>query len=198
MKKIFSWLKTIMIKMQDWSKKPKSFWGLGFLSFIESIFFPFPPDPLLLFMGIAKPKKVFFYAFITMLFSVLGGITAYFLGGYLWEYVSPFFLKYVFSNTTFESVMQKFNDNSLLTLITAGLTPIPFKVITLTSGIAKIPLSTFIFGCIIGRSLRFFLVAILVFFFGEKMNHLLNNHFEKLTIALGLLVIGLVVFVKFI
>ncbi len=184
-----SWIRPLYIWTLSWAQKPGATRALAFLSAIESFVFPVPPDPLLLAMGTARPKKALHYALICSVASVVGGVIGYFLGFALWSYTSEFFLTYVFPPDKFETVIGLFQNNAFLTIFLAGFTPIPYKVFTLGAGVAGVNLLAFVLGSLLGRSLRFFLIGGLMFYFGPSIRNFVEKYMEKISIALGVLVV---------
>jgi membrane protein YqaA with SNARE-associated domain len=179
----------------DWAQHPYGTYALCSLSAIESIFFPIPVDPILVAMGASRPKRALYYAFLTSLFSVLGALGGYYLGAAFWEVSQDLFFRFVFNKESFELVLAQFQENAFLAIFLAGFTPIPFKVFTIAAGVASLPLLPFIAGATIGRSLRFFLIGGLLFFFGPTIKDYIDRYFEKLTLFLGVaVIIGFIVY----
>ena len=171
--------------------------ALAIVSFAESSFFPIPPDPLLMALSLGKPKRAFWYAFVCTAMSVLGGIAGYFIGWALWELVSGFFLTYVFSPEVFNYVGAQYEQNAFLTILGAAITPIPYKVFTVTAGVFHINLFYLILASAIGRSARFFIEAGLIYFFGVKIRIFIDKYFNLLlTLFFILIVLGFFI-VKF-
>lgn len=174
-----------------WANTPYGTPALAILSFVESSFFPVPPDPLLVALSMGKPKKSFYYALVCSTTSVAGGVFGYYLGFYLWQAVSDFFFTYIFTTEAFNYVSQKYEENGFLAILGAAMTPIPYKVFTVSAGVFKLDLLTFITGSIIGRSSRFFLEAVLIYFFGEKIKRFIDKYFQILiTLFFILIAIG--------
>lgn len=174
----------------SWADKKGSVYALGFLSFIESSFFPIPPDPLLLALCLGKPKKSVFYGFICTLFSVLGALGGYLIGWILWEIVGSFFLNHIFSREAFEFVGNKYSENAFLAILGAALTPIPFKAFTVAAGVYKINIIVLILASILGRGCRFFGIAALIYFFGPKIKIFIDKYFNLLVTATFILLIA--------
>lgn len=171
--------------------------ALAVVSFMESSFFPVPPDPLLMALSLGKPKKAFWFAFVCSVMSVLGGIAGYFIGWALWDLLSDFFFTYVFTPEAFDYVGKLYQENEFLTILGAAITPIPYKVFTVTAGVFHISLISLIVASAIGRSARFFIEAGLIYFFGEKIRKFIDKYFNLLlTLFFILIVLGFVI-VKF-
>jgi len=168
--------------------------ALAVFSFAESSFFPVPPDPLLMALSLGKPKKAFWYAFVCSAMSVLGGITGYFIGWALWDLMNGFFFTYVFSPEVFDYVGEQYKQNAFLTVLGAAITPIPYKVFTVSAGVFHINFFYLVLASVIGRSARFFLEAGLIYFFGEKIRNLIDKYFNLLlTLFFILIVLGFVI-----
>lgn len=178
-RKLYDWTLT-------WAEHKLSTYALCFLACIESFFFPIPVDPLLIAMGISKPKKALWYALLTTTFSVIGAVGGYFIGFALWEATREFFLSYVFTQQTFDAVTTEFNRNAVMAILLASFTPLPFKVFTIAAGVAGSPIYVLIICSFIGRGARFFLLAGLVRFFGEPIKEFIDKHFSNLVIAVAI------------
>lgn len=163
---------------------------LFFISFIESSVFLIPPDVLMVPMAIAEPKKWFRFAFITTAASVLGGVAGYFIGYWLWETVGKAVIAFYGLSDVMNVVQTKYEANAFAAIFTAALTPIPYKVFTISAGLFHISLPTLIFASIIGRGLRFFTVAWLVGKFGEPVKEFIETYFDMLTVAAAALLVG--------
>ena len=181
-------------RLYDWTMKwadhPKNVYALGGLATIESIFFPIPVDPLMMAMGIANPKRCLLYSTIMTVFSVLGAFLGYWIGAAFWHLTSDFFFTYVFSPEIFQKVAAKYEENAALSILVASFTPLPFKVFTISAGVAKLPLLTVILASIAGRGARFFLVGTLIYFFGGPIRVLIEKYFNWLAAIFGILLVG--------
>lgn len=179
-----------------WAATPYGTLALFCLAFAESSFFPIPPDVLLLALCIATPRLSFRYALLTAIGSVLGGMLGYGIGHGLWGAVSDYFFRYVpgFTEAVFAKVQVLFATYDFWTVFTAGFTPIPYKVITIGAGVFEINFIVFVFASIIGRSLRFFLVAALIYRYGPTVRDFIEKYFNLLSlIFMGLLIGGFLV-----
>ncbi len=160
-----------------WSRGKYAPQFLGAVSFAESSFFPIPPDVMLISMGLAKPQSVWWYALITSFFSVLGGILGYILGYGGMEFILPL-IKNMGQFEHYQQVQQYFNHYGVWIVFIAGFTPIPYKLFTLAAGAMQMAILPFILASIFSRSLRFFLVASLLYFKGEVIEAKLSKHIE--------------------
>lgn len=182
-----------------WAETPYGTPALFVISFIESSFFPIPPDVLQVALSVARPKRAFYYAAVSALASVLGGIAGWAIGYALWSVVEDFFFNYVpgFSRENFAFVQAKYEENAFLAILAAAFTPIPFKVFTIAAGAFHIGLPTLIAASALGRSGRFFAVAACIYCFGPKVKHLLEKYFEIASLAFFVLLVAGFLLVKY-
>jgi membrane protein YqaA with SNARE-associated domain len=188
LKRLYHWV-------LHWAETPYGTPVLALISFAESSFFPIPPDVLQIALSVSKPRRSFYYAAVSTVASVLGGIAGWYIGRALWLSVDDFFFKYVpgFSVANFERVERLYGENAFLAILAAAFTPIPYKVFTIAAGVCHrtVSLETLVIASILGRSGRFFLVATAMYFFGEPAKAFVERHFEWMTLALfALVVIG--------
>ena len=163
---------------------------LALISFVESSFFPIPPDVLLAPMCLATPQRAFRYAFICTAASVLGALLGYAIGMFLFENVGQWILSLYGLEERFEGFADNFNEHGWVIVLLAGFTPLPFKVITIAAGATAMPLYILIAASIIARSARFFLVAALLWKFGPPMKRLIEQHFNLISIVFSAALIG--------
>ena len=166
---------------------------LAFISFIESSFFPIPPDVMIVPMVLAKKDQYLKIFFIATIFSVLGGIAGYFLGSLFLEFSMSIIEFYNYENKVFELQEKLSNKAGLVfwigTLFLAGFTPLPYKVFTITSGFIGFNLYIFILISLISRGLRFFFVSYLSMRFGDKFEILLKKEGFKWFTIVGILIV---------
>ena len=187
----FSNLYDLMIR---WSRLPKAEPVLCSIAFAESSFFPLPPDIMLISMGLAQPQKSWRYAFLTLLFSLLGGIFGYILGYYAIHLIEPF-IKSSHYYGSYLSVSKWFVDYGVWIIFIAGFSPIPYKIFTITAGAMGMPLLPFVIASIFGRGLRFYLVAALIYFYGKKIDGHIRQYIDLIGwLMVFLLVIGYVIY----
>ena len=167
------------------SKSKYSIIFLSFISFIESIFFPLPTDLFIIPMVLANKNKFILIAFISTFFSVLGGVVSFYIGEYLWIELSNIFLTFFDISQKSKELQDIYNQYGFFAIFIGSFTPFPYKLISLISGILSLPILEFIIFSFIFRGLRFFMVATLIFYFGEKFDRL----FRKYTIIITLIVI---------
>jgi membrane protein YqaA with SNARE-associated domain len=172
--------------------------ALFVLAFLESSFFPIPPDVLQIALSAGRPRRSFWYATVALVGTVLGALLGYFIGYVIWENVKDFFFgANIFSKSTFEFVCKKYDDNAFWSIFTAAFTPIPYKIFTIAAGVCKISIIVLIVASIIGRGMRFYLVASLMFTFGGSVRSWIDAHFNKLTIIFTILLIGGFIAIKY-
>lgn len=164
---------------------------LTFLSFIEAIFFPVPPELMLAPMCVAQPRRGFYFASLSLLGSMAGMFIGYAIGFYAIELAMPFIEKMGYA-AQFDSIKQEAAANGFWLLLIAGFTPVPFKIFTLASGAVGMPLLPFFFGGAIGRGKRVFLVAGAIRLGGEKAEATLRRHIEPVGWGASVLLVGLV------
>jgi len=186
------WLRKLYDFVLSWANTPYGTIALAILAFAESSFFPIPPDVLLIALSLGKPKRAFFYALVCSIFSVLGGMFGYFIGFALWESVKDLFIPYVFSQEVFDHVGHLYQENAGLAIFTAAFTPIPYKVFTIAAGVWHdfVSLQELVLFSAIGRPMRFFLVASLLFFFGPPVKRFIEKYFDLLALIFTVLLIG--------
>ena len=172
-------------------------WYLSLISFAESSFFPIPPDILLIPMALASKANALFYAFICTLFSVLGGILGYAIGYFFYNSVGIYIVDFYHLENSFNIFESYYKEFGILIVLGAGITPFPYKFITIASGVFGLNIFLFIIVSIIGRGLRFYLIAILLYFFGEKIKLIIDKYFNFLTIVFFILLVGSVFIIRF-
>lgn len=182
----------------SWADSP---WGpaaLFFLALIESIFFPIPPDVLLIALCIGKPKRSFRYATICLAGTLLGAVVAYALGLWAWNAIDHWFIPGIFSQEAFDSVGDLYDKYNFWAVFIAGLTPIPYKIFTVAAGVFNINFGMFMFASLIGRSLRFFLVGWLIWQFGKPIKSFIDKYFNLIVIAFTVLLVGGFLLIKYV
>ena len=172
-------------------------WYLSLISFAESSFFPIPPDLLLIPMALASKTKAIFYAFICTFSSVLGGILGYAIGYYFYNILGIYIVEFYHLENSFSVFEDYYKEFGILIVLGAGITPFPYKFITIASGVFGLNIFLFIVISIVGRGLRFYLIAILLYFFGEKIKLIIDKYFNILTVVFFILLVGSVFIIRF-
>ena len=172
-------------KMIDWSRHPKAVKYLAGISFAESSFFPVPPDVMLAPMSMANPTRSNYYAFVTTISSVLGGILGYFLGRLMYEPIVIPVFTYLNMADKLPIVEAMFVEYGGIAILIAGfVTPIPYKLITITTGVFGVNFYLFILLSFIARGLRFFMVATAMRLGGQRMESWLRKNINILSITM--------------
>lgn len=188
------------IKMRDWflrhAEGPHMSIWLALFSFAESTFFPVPTDVLLIPIVAARANRWIYFAFLTTISSVIGGIVGYAIGAFIFEILGAPIIAFYGLEQEMERVAQLFADNAFLAIFISAFSPIPYKVFTLSAGFFSISLPVFIFASLLGRALRFFGVAFLARRFGRLMGRFIFNYFNTISFIAAILIIFLVIFLS--
>ena len=172
-------------------------WALAIVAFIESSVFPIPPDILLIPMIVARPSRAFLLAGICTLASTLGGLAGYLIGVFLFDTVGVPVLSFYGMTDQFEVFRQTYNEWGVWAVLIAGVTPFPYKVITILSGATGLSLPVFMLASLIARGLRFFLVAALLWKFGAPIRDFIERRLGLMFTLAVLLLLGGFYAVKF-
>jgi membrane protein YqaA with SNARE-associated domain len=171
--------------------------ALFWVSFIESSVFPIPPDVMLIPMAIANRLKAWWFATIATIGSVLGGVLGYAIGYFLFDLIGQPILGFYGYGDKFGEFAAQYNEYGPWIVFMAGLTPFPFKVITIASGTVSMNIFVFVLASIIGRASRFFAVAALLYFFGQPIREFIERYFGILTVLFFVLLVGGFAAIKF-
>lgn len=179
--------------MMRYAHHPRAVWALGFVSFIESSFCPIPPDPLLLAMLINDRAASWRLAFICTVSSVLGGILGYYIGYALYGSLGKWLVETYQMEASFESLQEVFRQYGFWVIALKGLTPIPYKIVTITCGVIKFDLPTFMLASIVARASRFYMLAALMYKFGAPIKIFVEKNLTMVTaVATAVLIAGFV------
>lgn len=181
-----------------WADTPYGTPALAAISFAESSFFPIPPDVLQIALSVAKPRRSFWYATVSVAASVLGAILGWYIGYGLWGALQDFFYTYIpgVNQASFDLVSGLYAEWGFWVILVAAFTPIPYKVFTITAGVSGVPLAVLIPASILGRSARFFTVATTIYIFGPSVKDLIEKYFEWATVIFAALLIGGILLIK--
>jgi len=183
-KRLYAWTLSL-------AQHPHALWALAVVAFIESSFFPIPPDIIMIPMIIARPNRAFLIAGIALVASVLGGLFGYAIGAFAFDTIGAPILTAMGKGDAMAEFAVRFNDMGFWAILTAGVTPFPYKVITIMSGWTSMPLGIFIATSILARGLRFFVVAALLWKFGEPIRDFIEKRLGLMfTLAIILLIGG--------
>ena len=180
----------------DWciaaAHKPYALWLMGFVSFVESSFFPIPPDVILIPMSLARPEKAWTYATVCTLTSVAGGVLGYAIGALLYDSLGQWLIHFYGYGNKVEAVRQTISDWGALIIIGKGITPIPYKLVTITMGFAGYSLWLFILCSLIARGLRFYLAAFLLNRYGDTARHMIEKRLTFwFSVSVAVLLVGI-------
>jgi len=182
-------IKKIYTKIIELSKTKYGIPLLCLIAFLESSIFPIPPDIFLIFLVLAYKNKAFYLAFLCTIFSVAGGILGYLIGSFFFDSLGQGILNYFNLNDKFLAFSEDYGEHGFLIVTMGGLTFIPYKLITISSGFVKMDFFPFIIASIISRGARFFFVATLLYFFGKKIEELLIKRFGLICTILFLIIL---------
>jgi membrane protein YqaA with SNARE-associated domain len=177
--------------------RPGATWGLAAVSFAESSFFPIPPDVMLIPMVLARRARAWFYATICTVSSILGGAAGYLIGWVFFATLGQGILNFYGLEAQFDSFAGRYNEYGAWIVLFAGVTPFPFKVITIASGATGLNFWIFMLASLIARGARFFLVAGLLYLFGKPIRTFIEKWLAWLTAAFLILLVGGFVAVKY-
>lgn len=194
--------KNLIRKLYDWvlhwAETPYGTWALFLLAFAESSFFPMPPDVLLIALAISIPTRAFKYALICTVGSLTGGIVGYGIGLFGYESVGKPIVEFYHGQQLMASIKHRYDLYGFWGVLVAAITPIPYKIFTISSGVFEFDFPQFLFASCIGRSLRFFTVAALIWKFGPPIKVFIDRYFNLLATIFMILLIGGFVLIKFV
>ncbi len=185
--------------MLSWAETRWASWAMFLFAMAESVIFPIPPDVFLIALCVGMPKKSFKYALICTAGSVFGAMIGFGLGAFAWEVVDSWFIPSIFSQEAFDKVADLYAQWNFWLVFTAGFTPLPYKLITISAGICLgiQEFGLFVLASIISRGLRFFLVAGLIWKFGAPIKKFIDKYFNLCATAFMVLLIGGFLAVKY-
>ncbi|MFC4173864.1 YqaA family protein [Microvirga sp. GCM10011540] len=180
-------------RLYDWTlslaARPSAPYALAAVSFAESSFFPVPPDVMLVPMMLARPDRAWTYALICTVTSVLGGVVGYLIGLFLYDSIGAWLFQVYGLTEGAETFRQSYAEYGHWVILLKGLTPIPYKLVTITSGFASYSLFWFVVLSVVTRGARFFFIALLMTRFGPVIKGMIDRHFNLIA---GLAIVALV------
>jgi membrane protein YqaA with SNARE-associated domain len=189
-------------RLYDWTmglaSRPNALLALAAVSFAESSFFPIPPDAMIIPMVLARPDRAWRIALVATVASVLGGILGYAIGYYLFETLGRSLIQLYGYQDKFEAFKQAYNQWGLWIILIKGMTPIPYKLVTIASGAAAFDFPVFLLASIATRGLRFFIVAALLRRFGEPIRDFVERRLTLVATAFLLAVVGGFLIVRYV
>ena len=180
-------------RLYDWciaaADKPYATWLMGIISFVESSFFPIPPDTMLIPMSLARPDRAWFYATVCTLTSVAGGVLGYFIGAVLYDSIGLWLIQLYGYGDKVDAFRAAYAQWGALIILLKGLTPIPYKIVTITSGFAGYNIGLFVLFSVISRGTRFFVLAFLLHRYGDRARHIIEKQLGLWATALAAVVV---------
>jgi len=183
MRRLYDWV-------LHWAATPQAVPALLLLAVAEASFFPLPPDVLLIAMALALPRRGFYYATVCTVGSVAGGVLGYYIGIGLMGSVGCRLVTLYHGQATFDWLAGQFTHYGFWAVFVAAVTPIPYKIFTITSGAVHMSFGTFLIASVLGRPIRFFALALLIFFVGKPVKRFIDRYFNLLSIAFVVLLVG--------
>jgi membrane protein YqaA with SNARE-associated domain len=185
-------------RLYDWciatASKPYAAWVMGAVSFVESSFFPVPPDAMLIPMALARPDRAYFFATVCTITSVAGGVLGYAIGYFLYESLGLWLMHLYGYGNKVEAFREAYAQWGTWIILLKGLTPIPYKIVTIASGFAAYPIIPFILLSIIARGTRFYIVAFLLNRYGDRAREIIEKRLTFWTLlSFGMLILGIVI-----
>lgn len=181
-------------RLYDWvlslADHPQALWVLALVAFAESSFFPIPPDVLMIPMILARPSRAFVIAAVATVASVIGGFFGYFIGAVLFDSLGHPLLEFYGKAAQFDEFAARYNDYGAWAVLIAGVTPFPYKVITIASGVTHLSLPVFAISSLIARALRFFIVAALLWKFGAPVKEFIEKRLGLVFVLFCAILIG--------
>ncbi len=190
LRKLYDWV-------LRWAETPYGTPALFVLALAESSFFPIPPDVLLMALALSIPARSFRFAMVCTLGSIIGGVIGYGIGYFGYESIGKPIIDFYHGQDVMAAIERQYNEYGFLGVLIAAITPIPYKVFTISSGFFRFEFLSFLLASIIGRSFRFFLVAGLIWKFGPPIKAFIDKYFNILTVVFIVLLVGGFMLIKF-
>jgi membrane protein YqaA with SNARE-associated domain len=190
-------LRRLYDRMIEIAAGPDAIWALLAIAFAESSFFPIPPDVLLIPMMLARPQAAWRLAAYCTLASVAGGMLGYAIGYYGFDLIGRPILEFYHAMGSYDALKAGFDRWGVWIIIIKGMTPIPYKLVTIASGVAHFDLAAFVGASIISRSLRFFLLAALLWWFGPAVRDFIERRLMLVTSAFAVCLVGGFVIIRY-
>ena len=188
-------IKNLYNKTMALAGHPQAIFLLGAVSFIEASFFPIPPDVMLIPMVLMNPSRAWLFALVATAFSVLGGIFGYTIGTFSYEHIAEPLLYSLGKEAQMVNFSNKYNEIGFWAVITAGISPIPYKVVTIMSGATNLNFAVFLGASMASRGVRFFVVAGLLHFYGHEIRDFIERYLNWVfMLFVVLLVVGFIGF----
>ena len=183
-------IKNLYNKTMALAGHPQAIFLLGAVSFIEASFFPIPPDVMLIPMVLMNPSRAWLFALVATAFSVLGGIFGYIIGTFSYEHIAEPLLYSLGKEAQMVNFSNKYNEIGFWAVITAGISPIPYKVVTIMSGATNLNFAVFLGASMASRGVRFFVVAGLLHFYGHEIRDFIERYLNWVFMLFVILLIA--------
>lgn len=193
-----NWLRRLYDWVLSWAETPYAVPALFVLAFAESSFFPIPPDVLLIALAISVPTRALYYALVCSVGSVLGGMLGYLIGYQFMELIGIHIVELYGFTSQWEYVKVLYDQWAALAVFVAGFSPVPYKVFTIAGGACKINFPVFVLASAVSRSARFFIVAVLIYYFGAPIRSFIDRYFNLLAIVFTVLLVGGFILIKYV
>jgi membrane protein YqaA with SNARE-associated domain len=190
LRKLTAWMRRLYDWVLGWADHRYSAWALFAIAFAESSFFPIPPDLLLVALAVAVPARAFRYAAICTLGSVVGGVFGYLIGYQFFDLIGEPIVRFYAVEDQYARLEQLYRTYDAFFVAVAGVTPIPYKVATITAGFFNVDITRFILASALSRSVRFFGIGLLIRTFGPTIREFIEKYFEILSIVFVVLLVG--------
>jgi len=193
--------KNIIRRLYDWvlhwAETPYGMWALFLIAFAESSFFPIPPDVLLIALAISIPTRAFHFALIATIGSLIGGIAGYGIGMFGYDSIGRPIVEFYHGQEIMQAIKERYDEYGFWGVLVAAITPLPYKIFTISSGMFSFDFFQFMIASIIGRSVRFFAVAGLIWKFGTPIKGFIDKYFNLLATLFIILLIGGFIIIKY-
>lgn len=183
-------LLTLYRRVLALAASPNAGWWLALIAFAESSFFPIPPDAMLVPMSLARPRRAWRFAAICSAASVAGGAFGYAIGFYVFDQIAQPILHLYGYAAAYAAFQAKFQEYGLWIVLIKGLTPIPYKIVTIAAGAAHMDFPVFMAASVVTRGARFFLVATLLHYFGDSVRDFIERRLTLVTTAVAVGIVG--------
>ncbi len=193
--------KNIIRRLYDWvlhwAETPYGMWALFLIAFAESSFFPIPPDVLLIALAISIPTRAFHFAMVATIGSLIGGIAGYGIGMFGYDSIGRPIVEFYHGQEIMQAIKERYDEYGFWGVLVAAITPLPYKIFTISSGMFSFDFFQFMIASIIGRSVRFFAVAGLIWKFGKPIKGFIDKYFNLLATLFIILLIGGFIIIKY-
>ncbi|MCH8125033.1 DedA family protein [candidate division KSB1 bacterium] len=180
-----------------WAETPYGMWALFLIAFAESSFFPIPPDVLLIALAISIPTRAFHFALVATIGSLIGGIAGYGIGMFGYDSIGRPIVEFYHGQEIMQAIKEWYDKYGFWAVLGAAITPLPYKIFTISSGMFSFDFFQFMIASIIGRSVRFFAVAGLIWKFGKPIKGFIDKYFNLLATLFIILLIGGFIIIKY-